>query len=114
MHRERVVKQMARLLSEKDFELLGYRAADRICEDPGFTVFEAVATAGLDTVKARFCYLKSGSSYDDAERSRRFLGDRNYVVIPQGMADRRAKYAEMFGSKASCYLYEDLGIVSKG
>ena len=73
---------MPRTFHREDTKLLGYGKASTTHDEPSYTVIDAEAQAGLETVETRFIYLKSNcsrSAVDDALR--RFNTGRNLRLL---------------------------------
>lgn len=73
---------MPRTFHREDTKLLGYRKASTTHDEPSYTVIDAEAQAGLETIETRFIYLKSNCSRNAVDEAlTRFNTRRNLRLL---------------------------------
>jgi hypothetical protein len=103
---------MKHSFSTKDIELLGYidaREENHIGDKP-YQVYSASAMAGIKKIEAKFIYLKSHCSKNDATelaREMRRISDI-IVIVPKSISLKKETLQDMFGLGTSVFIYEDL------
>ena len=103
---------MAKTFAPKDVELLGYSTAIAHDDEHGaYTVIDATANIGLETVRTQFVYLKSKSTQEDARLAARRLPREVpvHVIKPNSSRIGDRQLRNIFGTTLrSIRSHEDL------
>ncbi len=101
---------MGRAFLKKDIELLGYSESKLLDSTEHYTIYEAIASAGLKSVSAIFVHLKSDFTIESAkEAARKFRPDyQKFIVIPKHHESRIPILKSTFRDEQEIYVYEEL------
>ena len=84
---------MPKSFTPKDVELLGYTTAEirNPQEQVGYTIIDATAAGGLETIRTQFIYLKSKCTPEDAKAAAALIeSDLSTHIVTPPSASRRS------------------------
>ena len=103
---------MPNAFGPRDVELLGYADAQvrSTPDNRGYTIIDATAVGGLETIRTQFVYLKSKCTLDDAKSASSQLNPQipPHIVTPPSLRLDARQLRPFFGTKARISLHEDL------
>ena len=103
---------MPKSFAPKDVELLGYADAQvrDTTDDLGYTMIDATAVGGLETIRTQFVYLKSKCTREDAKSAASQLDPTvsAHVVTPPSLRLDDRQLRRIFGSTARVSSHEEL------
>ena len=104
---------MPTTFTKNDIELLGYSdPRERPVHDQApYTIFEAIAVAGLEQITTRFIYLKSTCTLNQARAARREsdpIPHHTYLIKPASLRLSNTRLNELFDGAVSIREHEEL------
>ena len=104
---------MPTTFTKNDIELLGYSDPRElpVSDQAPYSIFEAIAVAGLERITTRFIYLKSTCTLNHARAARRInepLPQHSYLIKPSSLRLANSRLNEVFDGAVSVHEHEEL------